>query len=203
MVKGLEIAAAVAGVLGVVIALVAYVFPRGPDRQRQSPPAQAAPAPPTTGTGTSSSAAPPATPSGSPPGTLLTAIPPSAGRDFVSRASRAGQLVLPCPRDATQNAPRTVTYPLRGNYHRFAAAVRISGSPAVAGRTALEVLADDERKGIFAERGDISGTLDVALTVRNPYGAADPAYAQSLSLRLTCELTGPTVTLTNPTLTGD
>jgi hypothetical protein len=196
LVKGLEIAAAVAGVLGVVIALVAYVFPRGSDRQRQ-PPAQAAS---TASTGGPTTA--PATPSISPPGTLLTAIPPSAGSDFVSRASRAGRLVLPCPRDSTQNAPRTVTYQLRGNYHRLSAAVRISGSPAVPGRTALEVLADDERKGLVAERGDGTGTLDVELTVRNLFGGADPAYAQSLSLRLTCELTGPTVTLTNPTLTS-
>jgi hypothetical protein len=197
LVQGLEVAAAVAGVLGVVVAVVAYVYPRGPVQPRPSPSVQAAPPAAAGGSSTASTTRPLA-----PSGTLLTALPASSGGAFVSRSGDARHLVLPCPRDTTQNTQRTVSYEIHGRFHNFTATVHVTGAPAVPGTTTLEVVADDLTVRVFRQDGNGSGPIAAALTVPNPYGGADPAYAQRLSLRLTCELTGPTLTLTNPILTG-
>jgi hypothetical protein len=203
-IKGLEIAAGVAGILAVVIAVITYVFPRGPAQPQLSPAATQTPsAPPADSGGRTPPAAPPPTSASTRPpsgGTLLTALTPTAGGAYVSVRSAAGRLVLPCPTDSTQNDPRTVTYEIRGQFHRFTTTVQVTGAPAIAGRTTLEVLAGDQRAGRFDKNGNGSGSLDAALSVPNQSGGADPVYAQHLSLRLTCELTGPTVTLSSPTL---
>ena len=185
-----EIVAVAAGIATVL----AYVLPRGPAQPTSL-------TPPATGGGVTTVSATPAPPTttATAAGVALTQLHPSEGDAFLSHRAGADRLVLPCPTDKARNETRTVVYEIRG-FQRFTATVQITGSAPIAGRTTLEVLADDQRAGRFDGQGDGTGMVAADLTVPDPYGTADPAYAQRLSLRLTCELTGPTVTLTDARL---
>jgi hypothetical protein len=102
-----------------------------------------------------------------------------------------------CP--GLDETSRTVVYDIRGQYRRLVATVQVSGSPLPPAASSLEVLADDIRVGLVTLTGDGTRPLSADLTVPAAQ-AADPAPAERLSLRITCRLVGPTVTLIAPRL---
>jgi hypothetical protein len=187
-----EIATVVAG----VVALVAYLFPRPASdagsgaAQRSGPPAAAATVPST------AAATGPSTPD---PGLALTELTPSEGAAYLSTTGTASTIALRCPSGNSGDTSRTVVYDVRGQYRRLVAQVQVSGSAKPPTRSTLEVLADEDRTGLISVDGNGTKPLTAELTVPNRQGA-DPVPAQRLSLRVTCRLVGPTITLINPRL---
>jgi hypothetical protein len=187
------------------VAVVAYLFPRG--TTAKAPPASSPSAPPVAAA--PASTAPGSTPAGSTgagPATgaaslALTTLRPSAGAAFLGRGSRADRLVLPCPTDASRNQSRQVVYELRGGYSQLIASVRVTGSSQPPGRSFVEVFADDQRTATATAvvAGDGDEPLSATLLVPDPI-LPDPQPAHRLTLRLTCQRVGPTVTLLNPLL---
>jgi hypothetical protein len=192
LVRGWALAVEIATVVAGVVALLAYALPRGPSHDA------------TTGAGTTAPLGPPSSPPAGPqstqpavPGLPLTELTPTEGASYLSRTGTGSTLAVRCP--GLDEPSRTVVYDIRGQYRRLVAQVRVTGAPEPPATSALEVLADDVRTGVVSIVGDGSRPLSADLTVPDPQ-AADPAPAQRLSLRITCRLVGPTVTLIDPRL---
>jgi hypothetical protein len=195
----------IATVVAAVAAVLTWLVPRG-DGPAAGPSADAratssaAPAPSGGSTGGPPSSSPTAPAVGGASGGLpLTALTPSEGGSYLSGTGGASTLVLRCPSGAPGDTSRTVVYDVRGQFHRLTAQVRVTGSPQPPVRSALEILADDIRGGLVVVDGNGDQQLSVDLTVPDPRGA-DPRPADRLSLRITCRLVGPTVTLVEPRL---
>jgi hypothetical protein len=186
-----EIATVVAG----VATLLAYFFPRATsDAGSSAAPGSSTPAATAPSTGP---ATPPSTPDQS--GLSLTELTPSEGASYLSATGTASTIVLRCPSGTTGDTSHTVVYDVRGQYRRLVAQVQVTGSPKPPTRSALEVLADEVRSSVVSVDGNGTKPLSAELTRLNPQGA-DPARAQRLSLRVTCRLVGPTITLIDPRL---
>jgi hypothetical protein len=197
--RGWPLVVEIATVIGAIAAVLTWVVPRSGDdgpavlpavHSTVAASASGSPTAPATG-GLASTADPAAA------GLPLTELTPSEGGSYLSRTGTGATLVIRCPSGIAGDTSRTVVYDLRGQYRRFTAQVRVSGSPRPPVRSALEVLADDIRTGLVSINGDGAKPLAADLTVPDPRGA-DPRLAGQLSLRITCQLVGPTITLINP-----
>jgi hypothetical protein len=189
-----EIATVAAG----VATLLAYFYPRPTaDAGSAAGPSGGPPA-------VITSTAPPTNQQTSPvapvqPGLSLTELVPTEGRHFISKSSSRSQLVLRCPSNNSGDMSRTVGYEVRGQYQRFVARVQVANQRRPPTWTTLEVLADDVRAGLAYVTGSGTKSLSAELTLPNPQGA-DPVRAKQLSLRIVCQLPGPTITLIDPRL---
>lgn len=195
--RGWPLAVEIATVVGAVAAVLTWAVPRsGNDAPASTPsvPSSAAAGPIATqrtgGAATSSPAA---------AGLALTELTPSEGGSYLSGTGTGSTLVIRCPSGSVGDTSRTIVYDLRGQYRRLTAQVRVSGSPQPPIRSALEVLADDIRTGVVSINGNGTEPLSAELTVPDSR-RADPVRADRLSLRVTCRLVGPTITLIDPRL---
>ena len=167
-------------VLGVLVALGAWLLPRG-DRDRPAPSA------PPAGAGT---VAGPTSPGSAPPAATaryLTELTPAAGAGEVQRVG-ARSLVMRCGSGEGDDRHREVTYDLpRTGYREFRTAVRTAGERET--RVQVTVLVD---RTVAAQPILVAGDTR-QLT-------ADVAGAARLSLRITCDPGAGPATFADPGL---
>ncbi|WP_097326829.1 hypothetical protein [Paractinoplanes atraurantiacus] len=193
----------IATVLGLVVALLAWLLPK----QQQEKPAPAT-APATTAT-TAATKAPPAVEAA----VFLDddRFTPEAGADRLSQIPRAVRsdaayathpIVIGCPSNQTGDQSAEVTYPLRGRYARLDATVRPYYPPGVDQEavTHVTVLA-----GVLLKDGTIA-TSEAGRQKGARPGGAEPLTAgvegaEKLTVRVECSEPDGTVVLSEARLT--
>jgi hypothetical protein len=184
--------AQVATILAVVVAVIAYVFPRaaGDDSDRGTS-VPNGPVPPSAGLNQSGrvTASQGPTEPASAERHYLTDLRPVAGGINLTPApddvTYAHDLLIPCGSGQSDDQQREVAYAVRGNYREFRAAVQYGATTEPAVRAQLEVFADSRLVlGTVATSGEAERPLTARL------GRPD-----MLRLRLTCAIDEGTLVL--------
>jgi len=176
---------AVAAIVGVVIAYLAWIQPHSPDSG--SGPAAGSPAASTSASGIGPS---PATVPGGQPGRYLTDLPPSAGAgSAVIPPGTRGVLQVRCATGQTGDRYRFVEYDLLGAYAGLTARASVAGPIRPESQAEVEVFTD----GRLADNHVFSPRQQADL-------AAALTGAQQLRLQVTCQDPAGTVTISSALL---
>jgi hypothetical protein len=198
-------------VIGVLVAVLTWLFPGVVDGSDDPGPATPATQPGAVRPGGATSTADPRAanpPPASSRSVYLNTVEPLSGKANTTRLPRALQgqagydhaIVLGCPSNQSNDKQREVGYPLRARYLDFRTAVRGYSPADPASRAELSVLAGiKQRDGTLAwrEASQVSATNDITDSLTASVEGAD-----ELKLQVRCDDPEGVLILLTPQLTG-